>query len=262
MSGGTKIYGIAASENRDKSGELFKVDGCDDTELCYFNDEHTEPTSMNLGVITGHAKIFSEKDCKSHKQLKCWNLVKTPFLYVEGELMDNMDHPFAQATGSLIKFAAQNPEYQVPIGFSIEGGIVQRVNESGVPDKEGKILAQTLAKKATITVKPCNPKCHIFVENDLAKSRTTPPANLAEILAAPEAKFSFRDNKLITLAVLTNHLKKSIQDYQSGMTSMKCLKCGQVHRFFKSSRDIPNHCGNENCRFTFTLRDIWNALSR
>ena len=217
---------------------------------------------MNLGFITNHKKIFSERDCESPKQLRCWNLVRVPYLYVEGELFDNMDHPFAQATGSIIKFASQNPDYKVPIGLSIEGGIVERLSEAGQPSKDGKVLNQTVGTKATITVKPCNPVCSIFLEKDLAKSaaRILPPKNLASIMEAPEAKSSFRDNRLVKTFYLINHLKKSIQDYQSGFTSMKCLPCGELHRFFKDSKDIPTHCSG--CNFTFTLRDIWNALNK
>lgn len=262
MGAGTRIYGIAAAESRDKSGELIRIKGIDDSSLRWFNDEHTEHTSMNLGFITAHKKIYSEKDCENPKQLRCWNLTKVPYLYVEGELFDHMDHPFAQATGSIIKFAAQNPDYRVPIGLSIEGGIVERLSESGQPDKDGKVLSQTVGTKATITVKPCNPMCSVFLERDLAKSaaRIPPPANLAEIMTAPDSSSSVRDNKLIKAYFLVNHLKKSVEDYQSGFTSMKCHKCGESHRFFKDSKDIPTHCSG--CNFTFTLRDIWKALNK
>lgn len=261
MISGTRIFGIAASENRDKSGELIKIRGVDDTNLHWFNDEHTEPTSMNLGFVTSHKKIFTQADCDNSKQLKCWNTVRVPFIYVEGELFDNRDHPFAQAAASIIKFAAQNPEYKVPIGLSIEGGIIERQNESGQPDKEGKILAQTVASKATITVKPCNPNCAVFIENDLAKStaRVLPPEGLEKILAAPESVSSFKDDKLIKAVVFARHLKKSVDDYRSGFTSLKCLKCDENHRFFKDSKDLPNHCSK--CKTPFTLKDIWSSLN-
>lgn len=262
MGAGTRIYGIAASENRDKSNELIKIQGIDDSNLRWFNDEHQESTSLNLGYITAHAKIYSEKDCKKPEHVRCWNLVKVPFLYVEGELFDDQDHPFAQAASSIVKFASQNPEYRVPIGLSIEGGILERRNEQSAPDKDGKVLARTVATKATLTVKPCNPNCHVFLANDLAKSaaRVLPPKNLAEILAADDAKSSFRDDQLTKAVVLALHLKKSIKDYLSGMTAMKCLRCNTPHRFFKDSKDIPNHC--DKCSSTFTLRDIWSALNR
>jgi ribosomal protein S27E len=262
MSSGTIIFGIAAAENRDKSGELIQIRGVDDSNLRWFNDEHTEPTSMNLGYVTSHKKIFAEGDCENTRQLKCWNLVKVPFIYVEGELFDNRDHPFAKAAASIIKFAAQNPEYRVPIGLSIEGGIIERQNDQGQTDKEGKILAQTVATKATITVKPCNPKCHVFVEHDLAKSaaRVQPPEGLEKLLTAPDSTSSFKDDKLVKAVVFARHLKKSIDDYRSGFTSIKCLKCGESHRFFKDSRDLPAHC--KNCNFHFPLKTIWTALNR
>lgn len=261
MSFPTRIYGIAASESPDNTTEVFKVSGCDDSNLRWFNDEHSESTSMNLGYITSHKKVFSERDCEDPKQLKCWNLVRVPFIYVEGQLFDDQDHPFAQAAASIIRFAAQNPEYRVPIGLSVEGGIVDRRNAQGLPDKEGKILAQTVATKATITVKPCNPTCHVFLENDLLKSlaRVPPPINLDEILAAPGAKTSFRDMRLVKAFVLANHLKKSIRDYLSGMTALRCVRCGQSHRFFKDTKNLPNHC--EKCGAAFSLKDIWQALS-
>lgn len=253
---GTKIYGIGAAENRDNSGELLLIDGMDTSKLRYITDEHGEDAWSIIGAINYHKKIYSIDECEDDHQRRCWNHAKVPFLFYRAELADDSGHPNAQAAAALLKFTAARPDLPLKVGGSIEGGIVER---SG-PDE--KTLKKTLAVAVAATVKPCNPMCVTFLENDLAKSDLSmePPQVYYEALKKSQSTRSFIEQPGIMLYMYLETLKKSFSDYIEGFTSLKCHHCGEGVRFFKSSKDVPNRCSS--CGSAFRLSDIWSAMNK
>jgi hypothetical protein len=265
---GLKLYGIVAAQTPDNVDETIIIDGLED-QLKTLKDEHDEDSFFRkVGGITFSKKIYSEKDCENPKQLRCWNHVKVPFLYAEGELADDTDHPNAKSTAALLRFS-QRPDIRMNIGFSVDGGIIDRRDADGniTEDKEtGKILARTLATAAAITVKPCNPKCAIFLENDLTKSDLTapPPSVYYKALKKHEKMSSVvatNEKALIEFKLLghAERLKKSLSDYFGAFTSLKCHKCGNAMRFFKAG-DLPNSCSK--CDNQVSLSQLWKALNQ
>lgn len=253
---GTKVYGIAAAQNPDNSGETIIVDNIDTSRLRYINDEHGEDAWSMIGSIDYHAKIHSLEECKDDRQRRCWQVAQAPFLYVTGEIADDSGHPNAEAAAALIKFTASRPDIPLKIGFSIEGGILKRGGT------DNKVLEQTIGTGASFTVKPCNPRAALFLENDLRKSELilTPPPIYYEALKKSASTSSFRERPVVLAQIAIELLEKSLDDYMGGFTSMKCHHCGDGVRFFKSSKSVPNGCSK--CGESFRLSDIWKALNK
>lgn len=265
---GTRMYGIIAAQSPDREGETISIDGVDISNLKRLKDEHPEQDQMwhEIGDIRSVKKIYRLEDCEDHKQKRCWEFAQVPFIYGEGELADDFDHPNARAAASLVKFSMR-PDSQLDIGWSIDGGIAERKTQSGKvtedPD-EGKILSRTVGLGASLTVKRCNPKCRIWLENDLQKSYKDIPApsNYLELLKKSRDKKSFHESmpKLeMELYIKLNKLKKSLGNYLDGFTETKCDKCGEGVRFFKSG-DVPNQCGK--CASPYSMKKLWKALNK
>lgn len=266
---GFKLYGIGSVQVPDNVGETIVLDGLDTSHLKLIYDEHDKKDFFNIvGRISYFKKIHDKSECENPKQLRCWNYAGAPFLYAEGELADDMDHPNAQSAAAMIKFTSR-PDIQdsLRIGFSVDGGIIERKTLQGEPteDKEtGKIISQSMVTGLSLTVKPCNPKCVLWPENDLTKSdlAMAPPARYIEALKKSQASTSFNEtlSKDLQLLMKLGKLKKSLEDYFAAFTDMRCQQCGKSHRFFKSSNDIPNAC--QKCGNQFSLSSIWKSLNK
>lgn len=261
---GMKIYGCLAAENPDNVGETLKLDGLDFSKLRDIIDEHHEGNVSffhRVGAITKAKKLFSERDAEDDLQRRAFARVGVPMLYVEGELADDEDHPNAKATASMIRFT-QRPDIELKIGFSVDGGILERQNESGEPQEGGKVLSKSAAISAACTVKPCNPKCFLAPMNDLQKSAipTTPPPKYYDALKKSQATSSFMQTPEVKLLFAAERLKKNLNHLTHGFTSMRCDSCGNGVRFFKSSADTPNRC--ENCKSAYSLEKIWKAMNK
>ena len=262
---GFKVYGVLAAQSPDKSDEVINIKNVDTSNLRYVNDEHSDRQFDMIGAVTKHKKIFSEQECEDVRQQKCWNIARVPFIYVEGELADETGHPNAQAAAALIKFTASRPDIPLKLGWSVEGGIVERLDRAGKPteDKEqGKYLNKTIATGATITVKPCNSKAVLFPMVDLKKSIAVLefPVEYYEKLEKSMSEHSFVDIYWSKLANTAEELHKSLEDYWGGFTAIKCHFCGEPHRFFKSTKDMPNGC--PKCGEPFRLKQIWESLNK
>jgi ribosomal protein S27E len=264
---GLKVYGLAACENFDNVGEKILIEGLNIDHLRIIKDEHPDQDNFFhiVGSIKVAKKIFKEADCEDDKQKRCWNSVKVPFVYIEGELADDENHPNAQSAAAILRFS-QREDIPLNVGFSIDGAIVSRETVGGqqTEDKEiGKILARTIGGAASLTVKPCNPKCKAFLENDLAKSVAALPIPqvVLEALKKSESKSSFveTDSYKWKLLLKLQKLKKSLEDYAAGFTEVKCAKCGKSMRFFKSG-DVPNGCFS--CGKAYSLTQLWKALNK
>jgi hypothetical protein len=174
----TFIHGIAASENIDSSGEVVSIVGMDISSLDktgVFNWEHDQATGPNgekltiklpsnvVGKILKAKKIFSEQDCEDEHQLYFWNKIKTPYLYVMGELLDDYKDSAKEVAG-MFRYDAdrQNQNEHDIIGFSIEGNNLK---------KEGMTITRSIARKLTITTGPCNKACVAEIMPDQGESQ-------------------------------------------------------------------------------------------
>lgn len=259
---GLKVFGLGAVQSVDKQGELIEIANIDTSNLRMITDEHNSDQKgawCIVGGITGHKKILSEKDCETPRQKKCWDLVKVPYLYVEGELADG--HPNADAAAALIRYTAANPDIPLKIGMSIEGLILKRGGPEG--SQEHKVIKQSSADAIAITAKPCNPQAQMFPMNDLMKSSIEPPPAeyLQKFIKSEGATESFKHRPEIRLQQKLQELKKSLEDVLKGGTcSVKCWSCGDTERMFKASREWSNRC--KKCGDARSMQDIWNALNQ
>jgi ribosomal protein S27E len=256
---GTEVFGIGAAQAPDNVQETILVDGMDLSKCRVLSDEHGDddgniPFFRMIGSVTKTKAIHNEKECEDAYQLKCWKHAGVPFIYVEGQLADHTDHPDAKSAAALLKFC-QQPNIPLKIGLSVEGGTLER----GGPDR--KTLVKTMASGFALTVKPCNPKCALFLKNDLAKSdkQIPPPARYFEALKKSQSKTSIVENRNAILQYYKEKLNKSINDYLGAFTDIKCYNCGGAQRFFKAG-DVPNGC--KKCGNSFSISEIWKALHK
>lgn len=254
---GLQFYGIGAAQVPDKAGEVIMIENIDTSNLAYINDEHSGDMWGFVGGITGHKKIFSEKDCETDNQRRCWKDVQKPFLYVEGQLADDQDHPNAQAAAALLKFTNAHRDLPLKVGLSVEGAILERSGH------QEKVLQKTRATGVSLTVKPCNPYCKLYLKNDLVKSDFSIllPGKYEEVLKKSEGLTpSFKDTTEAKIYDKLQDLKKSLERWLGDVTIMKCYKCGDSQRMFKSSKDWPNVCNS--CGHRFTMKQIYKALTK
>lgn len=157
---GMIIAGVAASEVTDSSGERISIEGTDISDLeagvATLNVEHAVQGENGafgeetVGVITFAKKIFKESDCDNDVERKFWSQIKAPFIFILGRLYDAAGHKSAQAIAAQIRDHHANGE-KINCRFSIEGLTLDR-------DDDGN-LTHTIAKKVSITLKPCNKTC-------------------------------------------------------------------------------------------------------
>lgn len=251
---GLEIYGCAAIDSPDRVGEKISIENMDISSLRYLNDDHSADLFSMIGGITQAKKILKADDAKTPQEKKCWQVAKAPFLFVKGTLADQQGHPNAEAASALLKFCAQNPNLPLQVGFSIEGGIIER------DPSDSKILSKTKAEGVSLTIKPCHPNAKVFLVNDLMKSEplAAMPEKYTEALKKSGFTPSFKENTPMGVMHKIEQLKKSVKEFTDGITSLKCQKCGKLERFFKSSSDWPNNC--TGCSSSFRMTDIYKAL--
>jgi len=170
------IDGIAASQAIDSSGEILDIEGLDISSVkegtAQINYEHRSDSSDGasandiIGHITYAKKIFGPKDCENDRQLKYWNSVQLPFVYIKAELFDGEGHVGAQAAAALIRYYHLR---RLPLvaRYSIEGSTLKR---------EGNTLKRSIMKRVSLTVKPCNRSCISGVLSDGEKPEASPDA--------------------------------------------------------------------------------------
>ena len=256
---GTEVFGVGAAQAPDNVGETILIDGVDLSKCRILSDEHGDdngdiPFFRIIGSITKTKPIHNEKECEDPYQLKCWKHAGVPFIYVEGQMADDTDHPDAKSAVALLKFC-QQPNIPLQIGLSIEGGTLER----GGTDK--KTLVKTISSGFAWTIKPCNTKCSLFLKNNLAKSDRTiaPPARYFDALKKSQSTTSIFEDRAFVLKYLNEKLKKSLNDYQGAFTQVKCFNCGNAMRFFKAGQ-VPNGCSK--CGNYFSMSDMWRALNK
>lgn len=148
-----KIDMIAGSQLRDTQGEMLSVEGADISELQAgrgrLNDNHGKGFFNAIGRITGAKKIFKSDDCENDRHRYYWEKVKAPYIYVEGELYDDEDHPNAKAAAAILR-NIHKTDCPLQLKASVEGGVVAR----GISDQS--LLARTKIHSVALTFTPAN----------------------------------------------------------------------------------------------------------
>jgi hypothetical protein len=156
---GMMICGVAACQTLDSSGEILDMKGLDISSLTVdgtFNFEHEEKlTSQTVGKVLKAKKIFGEQDCETKQELDHWQRIKVPFLWVIGELFDDVGHSGAQDVAAFMRYdekkrseGAYDPTAMRPVvNFSIQGGKLA---------KAGNVITASLARRISVTITPCN----------------------------------------------------------------------------------------------------------
>lgn len=144
---------IAGSQIRDSQGEMLSVEGADISELeagnGRLNDNHGKGFFNSIGRVTLAKKIFTKDDCTDDRQKYYWEKVKSPYIYVRGELYDDEDHPNARAAAAILRNIHKS-DTPLKIRASVEGGVVSR----GL--KDPSMLARTKIHSVAVTFTPAN----------------------------------------------------------------------------------------------------------
>lgn len=147
------IDGVVGSQLRDTQGETLSVEGADISELeagrGRWNDNHGKGFFNSIGRITGAKKIFKAEDCENDRQKYYWDQIKTPFIYAQGYLYDDQDHPNARAAAAILR-NIHKADAPLKIKASVEGGVVAR----GI--KDPSLLARTKIHSVALTFTPAN----------------------------------------------------------------------------------------------------------
>lgn len=148
-----KIDMIAGSQLRDTQGEMLDVEGADISELIAgngrLNDNHGKGFFNAIGKVTGAKKIFKKSDCENDRHTYYWDKIKAPYIYVEGELYDDEDHPNAKAAAAILRNIHKS-DMPLKIKASVEGGVVAR------GQKDPNHLAKTKIHSVALTFTPAN----------------------------------------------------------------------------------------------------------
>lgn len=160
---GMILDGAAASQAVDSSGEVLEVEGCDISSLpvdgvvnyehlgedhVAAGKEHEKPAPGEevVGRILVAKKIFDAGDCETEREELYWHKLKVPFVYMIARLADGAGHRGAQALAASIRDHHANNE-PILLRWSIEGATL---------DRQGNRLKQSVARRVSITWKPCN----------------------------------------------------------------------------------------------------------
>lgn len=161
-----KIDMVAGSQLRDSQGEMLSVEGADISELIAgrgrLNDNHGKGHFNSIGRVTGAKKIFKAEDCTTDRHTYYWEKMKCPYIYVEGELYNDEDHPNAKAAAAIMRNIHKN-DTPLKMKASVEGGVVAR----GINDET--LLARTKIVQVALTFTPAN-QATLVEPTELTKS--------------------------------------------------------------------------------------------
>lgn len=209
---GTFIHGIAASEHLDSSGERILIKGVDISSLTkdgVFNYEHKNDTpSQIVGKILEAKKILKREDCENEAHRYFWDKIKTPYIYVAGELFDHVGHTAAQDVAAMLRYDKNlnKDETKALINFSIEGSRL---------GKNGHEITKCIARKVTVTITPCNKMA--FAEH---MDKEDSKKNMGGIDVAKDILDKFKKSEEIEIELMT----KSAQKYMTSLAGVKNVK--------------------------------------
>lgn len=206
---GTFIHGIAASEHLDSSGERIIIKGVDisslDKDGTLTWEHKNDSPNQTVGKILEAKKILSEKDCENKNHKYFWNKIKTPFIYIAGELFDHVGHTASQDVAAMLRYDKNidTNKTKALVNFSIEGSRL---------GKEGSEITKCIARKVTITITPCN-KMALAEQMDEGKDNKTMGSkqNAREILE------KFKKSEAIEVEILS----KSFNNFMTSLAKPK-----------------------------------------
>lgn len=163
---GMLFHGIAGTNAIDSQGERLSIEGADisalEQGLGRCNDNHGKQFSHSIGRILTGKKILKKEDCENDDHRFFWDQVKTPYIYVKGELYDDVEHPNAQAAAAIMKHLNRK-DAPLSVKMSVEGAVLAR--------KDGGILDRTKVHSVALTFTPAN-KQTLAMPVSLEKSDT------------------------------------------------------------------------------------------
>lgn len=195
---GLKLDAPVATNALDSSGEILSIQGLDITDFiegrATANWEHSNTSEDGaVGRFIYAKKIFSEQDCETPRQLNFWKQLKHEFLYGIVELFDDEGHPGAVSIAAMARYFIKRKE-KIRIGMSIEGSTL---------DRDGHLLNRAVARKAAITLTPCNKECWIEYAGEEM------PISKSESVEVADFEFESFDNLMNEIASLDIELEKS-----------------------------------------------------
>lgn len=225
---GMKLDAPVATNALDSSGEVLSIQGLDITDFlegrAVANWEHSNTSEDGaVGHFIYAKKIFSEADCETPRQLSFWRQLGHEFLYGIVELYDDEGHPGAVSIAAMARYFIKRKE-KIKIGMSIEGSTL---------DRDGHLLNRAVARKAAITLTPCNKECWVEFAGDESQ-----PVAKSESVEVVDFEFDSFDDLLTEVAQLNNVLNKNYNMAPSTLTGQAALSRedigGRVHNTLKA----------------------------
>lgn len=162
----TILRGIFSAEVPDKSGEVVSIKGMDLSTIeegrGLVNSEHDNSFTKTVGKILNAKKIFKEADCIDEFEKRAFKSVNGAALLVGNiELFDGPEaHDEARAIAKIAKYSQRKNE-PLMLGFSVEGGILERTDST---------IKRSIVRKVAITSGPCNEAARAELATELTKS--------------------------------------------------------------------------------------------
>jgi hypothetical protein len=253
---GMIISGIGACETIDSSGEVLKMDGLDISSLerdGLFNYEHESKTASSIvGKILKAKKIFSEKDCENESQLKFWKQVNTPYLWVMGELFDDVGHSEAMNIAAMLRYDVKaKAENKYPEGMS---QLIHLSVEGAKLRKEGNIVIRSIARKISITLVPCNKvaAAEIHIQQEPNKSEKKKNGKVPDLSIFKSETYSLPSAEVL----------ESLEKADSVLKAPpKIAPTPTVIGKTKSGKDIGSHPSHTNYAQGFSHEDHKDAMN-
>lgn len=202
---GMKLDAPVATNALDSSGEVLSIQGLDITDFlegrAVANWEHSNTSEDGaVGHFIYAKKIFSAADCETPRQLSFWRQLGHEFLYGIVELYDDEGHPGAVSIAAMARYFIKRKE-KIKIGMSIEGSTL---------DRDGHLLNRAVARKAAITLTPCNKECWVEFAGDESQ-----PIVKSESVEVVDFEFDSFDDLLTEISLMENELNKGLKgDWQ------------------------------------------------
>jgi Zn finger protein HypA/HybF involved in hydrogenase expression len=233
---GLLIDGVAATDAIDSQGERLSIEGADisalENGLGRLNDNHLKTFAGSIGRVTGAKKIFKAEECATDRQKMYWEKVQRPYIYFEGELYDDAEHPNAKAAAAIMKHL-NKAGAPLSVQTSEEGSVLAR--------KDGGVLDRTKVHSVALTFTPANKQtlampvsleksCNATIDWDaLVKSvsvATDAPAFIET--DAVSRKLIDAANKVIEVVQRVTELKKALSAGYAASCSPGSLVGGAV----------------------------------
>jgi len=270
LSKGLVFDGIAGTAAIDSQGERLSIEGADisalEAGLGRVNDNYGKTFGHSIGRVLGAKKIFKAEDCDDDRQKMYWDKVKSPYIYMKGELYDDVEHPNAVATAAIMKHLHKD-NAPLSVKMSVEGAVLAR--------KEGGILDRTRVHSVALTFTPAN-KETLAMPISFEKSSAEPAdweALIKSVNVLPDVR-SFIEtdgmgqrlvdatNKVIAVLGRLTELKKALSaGYAGGLAAeglvggsvltmpsidklyTNCTSCGKKQIVRKNQTEC-SHCGH------------------